>query len=92
MLMYMFIWDTLLIQVSEVPPSGDKTKAKPVSKPEPPTPPPSSGPVPPKYSIIERGQIDLTDHMMGEAGAPKATSRRPKELVVKIEVPLVVSG
>lgn len=80
---------------ANAPPQPASSAARPsTSTPTPaakPTPSPTSklGPQPPKYSITERGHVDLGDYMMADPLGPKST--RPKELLIKIELPLVVS-
>lgn len=60
--------------------------------PPPAAEPPASGPlhVTPEVHIVERGYIDLSEHMAsagGLAGAP--ATRRPRELKISIHVPAV---
>jgi hypothetical protein len=56
------------------------------------------GPIEPKYSITERGLVELGDFELSSANGGDGTSgnrvrsTRPKELVVRIELPRVASG
>ncbi len=59
-------------------------------------PPPSvekkeAGPTKPKISFIHRGEFDLSECIPSSGSATLPISRRPKELVVKLELPLMAS-
>ena len=57
----------------------------------PPPPPKANGPTKPKISYVHRGEIEFSDCMRSSGSAILPISRRPKELVVKLELPLMVS-
>lgn len=47
----------------------------------------------PQYTITERGRVEISDHMAADDSRTRErpTSTRPKELVIRIELPFVVS-
>ena len=49
---------------------------------------PETGVCTPKYSVVHRGQFEMQNHMMGEsAQGAQVESCRPRELVIKIQLP-----
>jgi len=49
---------------------------------------PETGVCKPKYSVVHRGQFEMQNHMMGEsAQGAQIESCRPRELIVKIQLP-----
>ena len=55
----------------------------------------SNGPVEPKYTVTERGMIEWGDFELsrdGEQGTSSSQSARPKEIVVKVDLPRVPAG
>jgi hypothetical protein len=54
-------------------------------------PPKASGPTKPRVSFVHRGEFDYSECIRSSGSATLPISRRPKELIVKLELPLMVS-
>ena len=52
---------------------------------------PEEGVCKPKYTLVHRGQFEMQQHMLGES-ASAVESCRPRELIVKIQLPRVDSA
>jgi hypothetical protein len=54
---------------------------------------PETGMCKPKYSVVHRGHFDMQDNMMGEsAHGAQVDSCRPRELIVKVQLPRIDSA
>ena len=78
-------------------PSHPKNKDKEEKEESKSKPPPKrkvaeEDPTKPKMTVIHRGEINLSDYMNALGGRDLPISRRPKELVIKLELPLMKSA
>jgi len=67
------------------------TNKKPANKkPTPPKEP--EDPTKPKMTFVHRGELDMSDALASSGSRELPISRRPKELVVRLELPLLESA
>ena len=73
-------------------PSAKTQDEKPKAKPPPKKKVEEEDPTKPKMTVVHRGEIELGDYMASVGLRDLPISRRPKELVIKLELPLMKSA
>jgi dynein assembly factor 2 len=74
------------------PSQKNKQDEKPKPKPPPKKKVEEEDPTKPKMTVVHRGEIELGDYMKSVGLRNLPISRRPKELVIKLELPLMKSA